>query len=84
MTWIAVAEPAAVEAIMMMATCSLTEPCVSGLIHIKNLFNSLLKGPGLMNLKRPLVGRPACIALPNQYDKTSRKSVETNSVCGLK
>lgn len=44
----------------------------------------LLKGPGLIHLKKPLEGKNKCIALPSQYDNISSSKVETVRLCGLK
>ena len=59
-------------------SCERCDPGQSRKMHI------LLKGPGLSHRKMPLDGISMAIALPNQYDKTSKNSVETSRVCGLK
>lgn len=83
----AVAELAAVEDMMIIATCSLT---ITGSqyacpAHRKvSCGNVLLNGPGFSHLKIPLSGINICMAFPNQYDKTSKNRVDTDNVCGLK
>lgn len=80
----AVADPAAVEDMIMIATCSLTIVSLSTGRSFHYSVHLLLKGPGLIHLKIPRDGRPRCMRLPSQYVKTSKKSCETLSVCGLK
>ena len=85
MTWMATAEVAAVEDMMIMAVCSLTTEHASDMlasaIEQKDI---LLKGPGLSHRHHPLEGMSMCMPLPNQYDRMRRSSVETLSVWGLK